>query len=81
MFLPTQSQPINRNVGFTLSEVSNHKNVLSGVEASACGAENTGQGQCFSLDGPIPGSFNCAACCAFRVANHWQGDNGTVAVC
>lgn len=81
MFLPTQSQPINRDVGFTLSATGNQINAVDGVGASVCSPANTGQGQCFSLDGPIPGSFNCAACCAFRTANHWQGNNGTVAVC
>ena len=77
MLLPTQSQPVDRNIGVIMSlECSSQ-----GIGPLACTAVNTGQGSCYSLDGPIPGSFNCAACCAFRIANHWQGDNGTVAVC
>lgn len=52
------------------------------VTPSACTPADTGVGQCFGQNGPIPGSFNCAACCALRGAVSWQNPNiGAAAVC
>ena len=77
MKLPSQSQAVRRQARDAFGGAA------SGLLTSACGAANVGQGQCFTDDGPIggPTAFNCQACCALRAANHWQGQNGTFAIC
>jgi len=44
----------------------------SGIMPSVCPPNDTGIGTCMGQNGPIPGRFNCAACCAFRDAVYWQ---------
>lgn len=39
-------------------------------------------GSCYEPSGrPIPGRFNCAACCALRAAGFWVGPDGKVVFC
>lgn len=55
----------------------------AGILPSACtAADNQQQGQCFGVNGPIPGSWNCQACCALREAISWQNPaTGAAAAC
>lgn len=43
-----------------------------GVRPSICDPnERNAIGQCFDSNGPVPGKFNCQACCAFHNATGW----------
>ncbi len=54
----------------------------SGSLPSCTQAQNNAIGQCFDANGPVPGRFNCAACCALRGAVVWHDpSNGDVVDC
>jgi hypothetical protein len=75
MRIPNQQQPIARAM-FERGELS-----ISGVTPSNCAGIPTNIiGACFGANGPIPGKFNCPACCALRGAISWQG-GGYAAAC
>lgn len=82
MRLPLQSPPVSRSARGPINAQASGPHA-SGMQPSACGPTNTGQGQCFDTNGPIggPTAHNCSACCARRGAIHWQGVNGTFAIC
>ncbi|MGJ5675475.1 MAG: hypothetical protein ACR9NN_17980 [Nostochopsis sp.] len=74
MKLPIQAKPIHRQ-NMTNSYASFNK-MYSGLEPSICpNPDNTPPGTCFDANGPIPGRWNCSACCALRGAISWQGGN------
>lgn len=75
MQMPTISQPIVRG--------RLRKTTFGGADIHAsqgCGGVPSGIiGACFDQNGPIPGKWNCAACCALRGAISWQGGGYAVA--
>ena len=75
MLIPNQSRPISRqtHISYGLSQ-------RGLAPAQGCAGVPSGiVGSCFEASGPIPGKFNCAACCALRGAIHWQGGGHAVA--
>jgi hypothetical protein len=44
-----------------------------GVVAACAGVPGNIIGTCIGDNGPIPGMWNCRACCALRGAISWQG--------
>jgi hypothetical protein len=81
MNLPNQSQPINRNhMGIQLDVTVGRTWIAPSSLARGCaGVPNNTIGACFGANGPIPGNFNCQACCALRGAISWQGGGYAVA--
>lgn len=74
MNIPKQIRPIIR--GCVTAETD-----PNGVVAQACTGVPSGTiGACFGNNGPIPGRWNCSACCALRGAISWQG-GGIAAAC
>lgn len=78
MRLPLQTQAIPRNDSFT---VNRHRLTPSntGLQLQCAGIPNSIVGTCFDSNGPVPGRFNCSACCALRGAISWQGGGYAVA--
>ena len=75
MRIPKQHQPVTRAV------LAGGNSSVAGVTPSNCnGIPNNTIGACFGASGPIPGKFNCTACCALRGAISWQG-GGYAAAC
>lgn len=74
---PRQAAPVARSTRSGL--MPRH----AGVMPSVCTpADNNAIGQCFDANGPVPGRFNCAACCALRGAVGWHNPNtGAVVAC
>lgn len=74
MNIPKQTQPIIR--GYVTAKADQN-----GIVALACvGVPGNIIGACFGNNGPIPGRWNCSACCALRGAISWQG-GGYAAAC
>ena len=72
MNLPKQSKPVtHRNLGAGQSQITPSQG-CGGVPSNLIGA-------CYGNNGPIPGKFNCQACCALRGAISWQGGGYAVA--
>lgn len=72
MNLPNLSAPVGR-----YSQVLSSQNRIN--PSSCTGIPTTQIGTCFGSNGPIPGNFNCQACCALRGAISWQGGGHAVA--
>jgi hypothetical protein len=78
MNLPNQTKPVNRNHIITKQNVTVGQIHVS--PSQGCAGVPTGIiGACFGGNGPIPGKFNCQACCALRGAVSWQGGGYAVA--
>jgi hypothetical protein len=76
MILPIQAQPILRKI--SIAELS-HINSIDPSSSSTCaGTPSSLIGDCFGSNGPIPGRFNCQACCAFRGAVFWRNGANVV---
>lgn len=78
MRLPNRNEPVNRTPGGYAAIAK--AGVLPSQPGHGCAGVPTNiLGQCFEAMGPIPGNFNCAACCALRGAISWQGGGYAVA--
>lgn len=72
MRLPAHPEPVSRNAARMAHPTGALQ--VSGVAPSACpNPDNTPPGTCYDTNGPVPGRFNCSACCALRGALSWQG--------
>ncbi len=45
------------------------------MQGACAGVNSSTLGSCFDANGPVPGRFNCAACCALRNAVAWVDVN------
>ena len=77
MRLPKQSAPVQRDT-ITRSAIAEARD---GVRPFCTPLQNNQIGRCWDHNGPVPGSFNCAACCALRGSVFWVGPNGDAVAC
>lgn len=73
MKLPINAKPVNRPAG----GASNQSQI--NASQNCAGVPSDQIGVCFDNNGPVPGRWNCQACCALRGAVSWQGGGYAVA--